>query len=448
MHDAPYGCSIVYASLCCAGRPSHGHMASIENLTHTRRDFSVFIPSTYVNRLAGATLWTLLVLMYLLSGVLTFASNYVYRMGLMSFLVLPLLLVRGVRFDRATLGFALLVGVILLSGVVNASSVDQIVTFLRIPLFAYLVYYMTSVALNERNLRRVMTFLLIVAVVQLPVMLLQWWAFDKVPDSLKVNVGVIDYGFGTFNFKTDYSMSFLLTMIVAWLLLDGRRSQWVRYRIPLAIYYSLTVVAAAAQIMKVGVILVWLLYLVTHLRLRTMLLAVVGAMVLYFGAGALYNAGLLSEDPAQFIQRIQLEQRQSDTERYLSGNYDRWGGLQFLLSGNVPLLGDGPSAYTDAVTRITTRGNTGHFFVFFSEIGPIGWAASVLVYALIAFPFRRGRLRIGLLPTVFFFLINLLSFTSAVMNDIAVVTSFCIMIMLVSAPPVANSPVPVGDRLE
>ena len=69
----------------------------------------------------------------------------------------------------------------------------------------------------------------------------------------------------------------------------------------------------------------------------------------------------------------------------------------------------------------------------------VGWAASVLVYALIAFPFRRGRLRIGLLPTVFFALINLLSFTSAVMNDIAVVTSYCVMTMLVNASPIEPS---------
>jgi hypothetical protein len=380
-------------------------------------------------------LWTMLLLLYLLSGVLTIASGYLYRMGLMSFLVLPLLLVRGLRIDRTFLAFTLLVGAVLASGVVSDSTLTQIVTFLRIPIFAYLVYYLTSVAVNADNIRRILRFLLIVATVQLPTMLLQWWAFDKVPESFKQNVGIVDYGFGTFNYMTDYSMSFLLTLLVAWLLLDPRRSGWVRFRLPLAIWYSLTVVVAAAQIMKIGVILIWLIYIVTHLRLRTLLLAGVAMVPLYFGADAMYKAGLLSEDPAQFINRIQWEQRGVSTENYLVGRYDRFGALQFLVfSGNTPLLGDGPSAYTDAVTRETTRGNTGHFFIFFSEVGPVGWLASVLVYAAIAFPIRRGRLRIGLLPVLYFVLINMLSFTSAVMNDIAVVTSFCIMIKLVSMP--------------
>jgi hypothetical protein len=384
---------------------------------------------------ADVTLWVMLVLMYLLSGVLTFASGYVYRMGLMSFLVLPLLLLRGLRIDRTFLAFTLLVGVVLASGVVNDSTLTQIVTFLRIPIFAYLVYYLTSVAVNEDNIRRILRFLLIVATVQLPVMLLQWWAFDKVPDQLKIGVGLEDYGFGTFNFKTDYSASFLLTLLVAWLLLDPRRSGWVRFRLPLAIWYSLTVVVAAAQIMKIGIIVIWLIYIVTHLRLRTLLLAGVATVPLYFGADAMYKAGLLSEDPAQFINRIQWEQRGASTENYLVGRYDRFGALQFLVfSGNTSLLGDGPSAYTDAITRESTRGNTGHFFTFFSEVGPVGWLASVLVYAAIAFPIRRGRLRIGLLPLLYFVLINMLSFTSAVMNDISVVTSFCIMIKLVSMP--------------
>ena len=410
-------------------------MATIESDAARIYSRRTFVSDVALRRFADVTLWTLLALMYLLSGVLTFASGYVYRMGLMSFLVLPLLLVRGLRIDRTFLAFTLLVGVVLASGVVNDSTLTQIVTFLRIPIFAYLVYYLTSVAVNEDNIRRILRFLLIVATVQLPTMLLQWWAFDKVPESFKQNVGIVDYGFGTFNYMTDYSMSFLLTLLVAWLLLDPRRSGWVRFRLPLAIWYSLTVVVAAAQIMKIGIIVIWLIYIVTHLRLRTLLLAGVAMVPLYFGADAMYKAGLLSEDPAQFINRIQWEQRGASTENYLVGRYDRFGALQFLVfSGNTSLLGDGPSAYTDAITRESTRGNTGHFFTFFSEVGPVGWLASVLVYAAIAFPIRRGRLRIGLLPLLYFVLINMLSFTSAVMNDISVVTSFCIMIKLVSMP--------------
>ncbi|MCX6019780.1 MAG: hypothetical protein NTZ50_14990 [Chloroflexi bacterium] len=383
----------------------------------TRPAFSAGILRISRDGFTHGLLWTMLLLLYLLSGVLTIATGNLYRMGLMSFLVLPLLLVRGLRIDRIFLAFTLLVGVVLASGVVNDSTLTQILTFLRIPIFAYLVYYLISVAVNADNIRRILRFLLIVATVQLPIILFQWWAFDKVPDSFKMNVGIVDWGFGTFNYKTDYSMSFLLTLLVAWLLLDPHRSSWVRFRWPLAIWYSLTVFVAAAQIMKVGVVLMWLIFIVTHLQLRTMVRIAAAALLLYFAAGALYRAGGLSEDPLQFVNRLQTESNKSNPDRYLSGSYDRWGALWYFLSGNVAILGDGPSTYADPVARTQTRGNNGHFFTFISEIGPVGWLASVLVYAAIAFPIRRGRIRIGLLPLLYFVLINLLSFTSAVMND-------------------------------
>lgn len=407
-------------------------MAIIETSVHSPKNSGVFLARVRVLQLTEVTLWTLLVLMYLLSGVLTLLSDQKYRMGLMSLLVLPLLFLRPLRVNRVFLAFAVLVGVVLTSGIVNASPPGKIIEFLRIPLFAFLLYYLTFIAVDEHNIRHILRFFVIVAIVQLPIILLQWWSFDYLPDSFKENVGILDFGFGTFNFKTDYSMSFLLTLLTAWLILDPRRSSWVRARGLLAIWYSLTVFIAAAQIMKIGVILVWLIYgmqQIGRLRLRTLLIISSSLLALYFGTVALYEAELLPEYPTQFINRIEAGMNDLNADGYLQGNYDRFGALQYLLfSGTTPLLGDGPAAYSDAFTRELVRGNTGHFFTFFSEIGPIGWAASVLVFFLIAFPIQQGKLRVALTPVLFFMLINLLAFTSSIMNDIAVVTSFCIMV--------------------
>jgi hypothetical protein len=65
-------------------------------------------------------------------------------------------------------------------------------------------------------------------------------------------------------------------------------------------------------------------------------------------------------------------------------------------------------------------------------VGPLGWGASVLIYALIAFPILRGRLRIGIVPVVSFVVVLLLGFTSQTMNDIAVMFTYCFMIKAVS----------------
>jgi hypothetical protein len=399
----------------------------------TRPAFSAGILRISRDGFTHGLLWTMLLLLYLLSGVLTFATNYVYRMGLMSLLIIPLVFVRGLRIERVLAGFALLTLEVVLSAFYNHSPLGDVIAFMRIPVFAYLMYYLVSVAVDEKNISRILRFLVIVACVQLPVVLLQWWSFDSLPASLKVDVGVIDYGFGTFNYKTDYSLSFLLILLVTWLLFDEKRGRIIRYRWPVILWLSLTVLVLNAQILKVSIVLVWGVYLITHLRLRAMLAALCGAAILWFGADVMYQAGWLTESPVQVIYRFQYESRRADDpSRYLEGNYDRWSGLWFLLSGKVPLLGDGPSVYTDAVTRTMTRGNTGHFFTFFSEVGPLGWGASVLIYALIAFPILRGRLRIGIVPVVSFVVVLLLGFTSQTMNDIAVMFTYCFMIKAVS----------------
>jgi hypothetical protein len=368
-------------------------------------------------------------LVFTLSGVLTVASGYVYRMGLMSLLVLPLLLRYRVKLTPVVLSYIALILVIILSAIYNRSSVIELITFLRIPIFSFLMYFLVQVAINRQNIGRIFRLCIFIGIIQLPIILLQWAFYEKLPDAFKRDAVLIDYGFGTFNYKTDYAMSFFLTLLVIFMLFDPRRSYFVRYRWGVMIWLFMTVLLANAQIVKVIILLVWGIYLMTHFRLKTVAVVsvatvVVGGLVVWFS-----SFGVLTEDATTFVKRLNvLRAPQNSYDGYLSGEYDRYEGVLYLLTVGRTMLGDGPSAYSDPITRSVLRGNFGHFFTFASEVGILGWLVSIGVLFFIAFPMSSSTLKLNWVRILSFIAINILAFTSQVMNDIAVMLIYCIVV--------------------
>jgi hypothetical protein len=164
------------------------------------------------------------------------------------------------------------------------------------------------------------------------------------------------------------------------------------------------------------------------LNLRTLLysLGIISILLATLAA-----AGVLSDIWSDFsyslINNARIDLRENKQDAFLSGNYARGAAVAYYINRGLSWFGDGPSKYYNVFTRRRIVGNTGHIFTFYSEVGLVGWLSSVLIFFLIAFPVRRGVLKISWVGAISFLSIQLLSFTTEVMNDISIVLVYCIM---------------------
>ena len=87
--------------------------------------------------------------------------------------------------------------------------------FTRVLVFSFLIYVLVRVAVSRDNAARVYRWCLSLAIVQLPIVLIQRLLYESMPTAIKVSVSRVDFGFGTFNLKGDAAMSFFVTMVVS-----------------------------------------------------------------------------------------------------------------------------------------------------------------------------------------------------------------------------------------
>ncbi|TDA66441.1 MAG: hypothetical protein D9V45_05805 [Chloroflexi bacterium] len=368
---------------------------------------------------------TVFSLLFGFSFLLAILTHFQYRAALVSLLVIPLVFIYGLKIDQVFLAYILLAGVVFVSGFYNLSSLKEILLFTRVLVFSYLIYYLVRVSISPTAIAPVMKAAIWIAVIQLPIILLQWKLYDSIPLSWRGEAILVDFGSGTFNYKTDYAMSFFLVMVVTFLLFANKSHFFEKYKYPIALWLSLTVLIANSQIVKIALLIVWLIYILRNFKIKTLITFGLGILVVGVFIAIVYQGNLITENITTFIDRLSSS---GDLDTYLSGGYSRFSAIKYFVTDGFSWLGDGPSAYSDPFTRALLRGNTGHFFVFFSEVGVLGLAASLIVLFAVAFPIVNGKIYATWLSILAFISIVILSFTANVMNDVAVFFIYCIIV--------------------
>ncbi len=372
-------------------------------------------------------------LVFCFSGILTLiginTGVFFFRMALISLLVVPLLLFHRPRLDRIAVAYlclALLVGV---SAWYNRSFLIDMVLFLRILVFSYLIYYLVERFITTQNITRIIKLSIVIGLIQLPVVIFQLLTYNLLPQRIAADIGPVDYDFGTFNYKGDYALCFFLLSLIIFLLFDEKRNHIVKRRIPVVLWFSVTVLITNSEMAKLILVIVWGGYALTRLHRKTTIYILLS---LAFVLGSLTITGILNDIIARFIATLQSTQRQFSgdpayIEAFLRGSYSRGAAVYYYLNQGVLWFGDGPSKYSNAITRELSVGNMGHIFTFYSEIGLLGWLMSILIFFLVAFRLHRGRMRLNWVPFLLFMSVLILGFTSQVMNDIAIFFMYCLM---------------------
>ena len=382
--------------------------------------------------IARTIFWIVFYLCFWLSGVLTMASMVLlpfdYRMGLASLLVLPLFLHFRIKLNAVTVGYVVLVLIALISGVINDSPLRNIALFLRIPFFSFLIYHLVEICAAPTFMLRVLRLCVPLSLVQLPVLLLQRAFYSYLPAEVSASVHPIDFDFGTFNFKGDSKMAFFLVMMTIFLLFNRQRFMVTRWPGLLAIWATATVMLANSEIAKVAAAMVWGFFFLTKLNRKfawRLLIGVVIALSLFIMTE---QATTIVDKVVVNLQRVarDLNGNPAAVERYLNGGYSRGGAIYFYLNNDLLWFGDGPARYTNPINRERMRGDVGHIFSFYSEIGLLGLLTSLLILALIVFHVRGWRVRKGFQPLLMYGVALIFIFTLQFMNDISVVLAYCI----------------------
>jgi hypothetical protein len=387
--------------------------------------------------------WITFVLSFMLSRPLIIATRGAYRIGVIVFALGLLLIVLRLRLKNPPLLISILLlgAVAAISGVINSSSPLQFISFARIPVTAYLVYYIVAgYFTNTERVIHVFRIMYLIALIQLPVLLAQRSLYPYLPASLKFSVlqgqlEQVDFAMGTFD--GDAPMTFFVISLLILLLFYKHSDTFIKYKWPMAIWLTLTVLVANSQIQHLLLAGIWFIYLLSHLRPKTIFVVMLGAAILVAAIGYLDQSGVLTFSPvehtrARASQVFSTTGRQERIDLFLSGYHARDGAIFYYLKEPVNWFGDGPARYYNTVTRERTLGSWGHLFTFYAEVGVIGWALSMLIFFIIAFPLsiKPGELAIQVswVQSLMFLSVGILSMARYPMNTIPMIFTYCIVL--------------------
>ncbi len=359
------------------------------------------------------------VLLFLIGGTIAALGIIPFRPFHVSALALLLVLLYGIRLDRVTRLFVFFTLLIIFSGIINGSSLKQIFYFLRFVIVPYSMYYLIRIYINQQNIKKIINLSIILAMLQLPVVLIQRIFYTQLISLSVIPIEPVDFTTGTFYVKADPALSIFLFGLILFLLFDPKHNYFVRNRMFKAAWFSLTILLSNSMISQLMLFGVWAYYLLRGKKIWAVFSVGLASLALVI---TLYYLGATQ----QWLWQLSYVTRQfsikevAEEEIFLMGGYSRGAAILYYLSRPLSLIGDGPSKYYDPLTRTYLLGNKGQIFNFYGEVGLIGL---LLGYAILhAMAYRRGS---SVRTRWLYFLIAVgLTITSNVQADASVMLAY------------------------
>lgn len=365
--------------------------------------------------------WTTFAFAFLLSGIFSLVEFIPYQLGLVSALSIPLIAVTGIKLDRVTWGFLLIVLAVFSSALVNQSSPLDLALFMRIPIFSFVAFRLAQLGVVRVKVRRVASALFIVGLIQPIVLLGQRLTAEFLDRSGNLITWPYDAFYGTFNLKSDAPMSIFLLLLVIYLLFDGRSTLVGTRRFAAAFIFSLGVLMGNAELSKLVLVVLWGGFLFRNLNSKMMLVACIGLVLVSIVLAQ--SVGLEPLGSVWHAIRWNIDTR--DMADFMTGGYARGTAIGFYLSQPIQWVGAGPGAFFDPISGSYSRGVQGQLLTFYGEVGAITLLLSYWILYLIQ---RQGQdLRRITLPQFLSFIVVLVhTVTIPVMNDLSVMFAYSI----------------------
>lgn len=372
--------------------------------------------------------YTVFALAFLVGGAIFLFDIIPFRLFYLAPLAILVVPIYGIKIGKVEKIFLLFLVEIIASALLNHVSFGHLLSFLRFIGIPYSMYYLCKNYINENNIKKIIKLCILVACLQPPLVFIQQTFYGIINPLLPASTQYedkMDFSFGTFYVSDDPAMSFFLMGLIFFLLFDNDNNQFIKNRFLLAGYFTLGVLLSNSQLSNILVILIWVVFLLRRFKVRDLVksLTIATAAVLLILSLGFYDS--LRWKISNAVQQVSIEAIQSSAgTNFEEGKYERTAAIYFYLTQPMKILGDGPSAYYDALNREFTRGNTGQVFTLYAEVGIVG----LLLGYLIFFEMSRRPNASKKMAWGCFLLISSLTITSFVLSDVSLMLAYNIFL--------------------
>ncbi|GAH40057.1 unnamed protein product, partial [marine sediment metagenome] len=177
----------------------------------------------------------------------------------------------GIRSKTVTKLFILFGFLIILSGIINESSLKQILMFFRFIVTPYAMFYLANKFIDHKNIIKILKLSIVIAMIQLPVVIIQKLFYHRLIQYSAVNIAPVDFCFGTFYVSCDPSMSFFLIGIILFLLFDNRNNFFIKKKTFIIIWLTITIFLSNSMIAHLILIFIWCLYFMKNISIKSII---------------------------------------------------------------------------------------------------------------------------------------------------------------------------------
>ena len=220
--------------------------------------FSFYLVLTFAFLIGG----TLQFLFGLSNTGLTVVLSFVMFLNYVIYMFIK----QKVLINWVFISFLLYFLVIVLSSLVNSSILSKSIIYLNfafLPLSVFYFFYINRIQ-GYLKPKSYLEFILFIASIQLPVLIIQKFFYDQLItlNNTGQNIASFDFLYGSFLVKSDHSLGcFLLIIIIGLLFNINNINKYIKYRLIISIYLSITLLLAESNISKALLIATWSVYI-------------------------------------------------------------------------------------------------------------------------------------------------------------------------------------------
>lgn len=376
----------------------------------------------------------ILFLIFLVGGGIQYflgVPNTVYTLLILSIIYLLILFnilsTRKLLISKVILTCLIYLFFILLSSFVNRTEPLKVILYSIFALIPLGVYYLYSIIENRHiSLKPLMnSFFRILALIQLPIILIQKYGYDILIKFNNSNQNISDYDamFGSFFIKADHSLGFFLLMYIISIIFKIRRKEIKLIPWFLLLYLTVTIFIMESNLTKLMLILVFLYYLFLWIYKKIKLLGI-GIMLLI----SFITFNLALKDPAINGEVQSFKKKYTPEQSFIAfeKGYAKRPQIVITYVSKIPIkwLGDGPYDYYNIFTgKFKQTLNFSQLIWTYNDLGIFG----LLTVILLAFFLIKSLSLDPESKKLFFLVILMYLFMTTVFSDLAMTLSLLLI---------------------
>jgi hypothetical protein len=273
--------------------------------------------------------------------------------------------------------------------------------------------------INNYNYENILKNFIILGYLQLPIVLIQKFGYERLIHYSNINIVKLDFQFGTFWPKNDVAMNFFLILLITCLLfgMDDYFNKTKKY---FSLFvYAFTILLSNSKLSILLLIFIISIYLMAKINIKNVLGVALLVILIILILNFTFGEEIMNKIIKGWNQIVSINDRNMDI--FLSGGFARGAAMYYYLHKPIILFGDGPTryVYSHQGQAISLLGLKGHAFIFYAETGIIGLLFSYLLFLSFTNSVIKGKRGIK-----YFLLISAYTFIVSPLYNLAMLFSW------------------------